>query len=187
MGIAITELENCTLATIRRDQPCSAYEVRQVFARSSTPNWSGSTGAIYPVIKRLLGRGLIRVEPQAGDRRARQNLTVTDEGEQAVRAWVTTIEPWASHATPDPIRTRVSYLGQLASNAQRIAFVKHAYAATERTLKDLRHEVDALKAGPSPEFLAGLGALRQLEARLVWLREAASLYEAAEDSNGAAS
>lgn len=176
MAIGITELEHCALAEIRHLQPCSAYAVRQVFARSATPEWSGSTGAIYPVIKRLLGRGLIEVEPQAGDPRGRRNLRVTAEGERAIREWIVGLEPWTAKATPDPIRTRVSYLGQLSPD-ERIAFLRDAEKLTEQMLEELRDWVEAAKAVHMYEYLAGRGGLHQLEARLAWLREAISVCE----------
>lgn len=176
MAIGITELEHCTLAEIRHLQPCSAYAVRQVFARSATPEWSGSTGAIYPVIKRLLERRLIEVEPQAGDPRGRRNLRVTAEGERAIHEWILGLEPWAARVTPDPIRTRVSYLGQLSSD-ERIAFLREAEALTEKMLDELRGWVEAAKAVHMYEYLAGRGGLHQLEARLAWLREVCAFFE----------
>jgi len=184
MAIGITELEHCTLATIRLHQPCSAYAVRQVFARSSTPEWSGSTGAIYPVIKRLLRRGLIEVEPQPDDPRGRRDLRVTPPGEQAVRVWIIDLEPWAAKATPDPIRTRVSFLDQLASDDERIVFLKEAEELTETMLEELRRTVEAVRAVHAAEYLAGRGAIHQLEARLKWLREVIACYGGAAVVNG---
>jgi DNA-binding PadR family transcriptional regulator len=171
VAIDITEFESCTLAAIQQHQPCSAYAVRQVFARSTTPEWSGTTGSIYPAIARLLKRGLITVESQAGDRRGRKNLTVTQQGAQAVRAWLTNLQPWTAKATPDPIRTRVSFLDRLASDAERIVFLKEAEALTKEALKELNVTVEALKDTQTTEYLAGLGAIAQVGARLTWLRE----------------
>ncbi len=176
MAIEITELEHCTLAEIGRLQPCSAYAVRQVFARSHTPEWSGSTGSIYPVIERLLRRGMIEVEPQPRDPRGRRNLNITPKGEEAVRAWITRLEPWTAKLTPDPIRTRVSHLARLASDGERIAFAEAAARLTEDLLKELAPTVEALKAVDTSEYLAGRGAIHQLEARLMWLRELISFY-----------
>jgi DNA-binding PadR family transcriptional regulator len=181
MAIDITEFESCTLAAIQQHQPCSAYEIRQVFARSTTPDWSGTTGSIYPAIARLTKRGLIDVESQAGDRRGRRNLRVTRQGAQAVRAWLTDLPPWVAKATPDPIRTRVSFLEQLASDAERIAFLRQAQALTREALEDLTFTVEALRHTQAQEYLAGLGAMSQVGARLAWLREVLLSYESAPD------
>ena len=180
----LTEFETCTLATIREHQPCSAYEVRQVFARSSTPEWSGSTGSIYPVVERLLRRGLVRVEAQPGDGRGRRNLTVTADGETAVLAWIGDLEPWAAKATPDPIRTRVSFLDQLGSDSDRAAFFARAETLTEAMAQELRMAAATQPSSSRCESIAATGALYQLEGRLRWLREARKVFAAASAGTG---
>ena len=154
--------------------------------RSSTPEWSGSTGSIYPVIERLLRRGLIDVEPQAGDPRGRRNLKLTPEGDAAVRAWITGLQPWTAKATPDPIRTRVSYLNQLASDGERVAFLKEAVRLTEDMLEEVVRTAEALRAVDTPEYLAGRAAIHQLEARRTWLRELIAFYVCEALPNGGA-
>jgi DNA-binding PadR family transcriptional regulator len=176
VAIDITEFESCTLAAIKQRQPCSAYEIRQLFARSTTPDWSGTTGSIYPAIARLLKRGLISVEAQAGDRRGRRNLMVTHQGVQAVRAWLSDLRPWIAKATPDPIRTRVSFLDQLASDAERIGFLSRAQALTQQALAELTAVVERLRQTDPQEYLAGRGAICQLDARLAWLGELKVFY-----------
>lgn len=176
MTIGMTELEHCTLAAISEHQPCSAYDVRQVFARSPTPDWSGSTGAIYPVIKRLAGRELIEIEAEAKGPRGRRNLSITPQGAAALRAWIIGIEPWMAKASPDPIRTRVSFLDQLKSHDERIEFLKAARKLTEGMIQELVPEVESYRSLSTPEYLAGRGAIAQLEARRVWLCELADFY-----------
>jgi DNA-binding PadR family transcriptional regulator len=177
--VGLTEFESCALATIREHQPCSAYEVRQVFARSTTPAWSGSTGSIYPAIERLLRRGLVQSETQEGDQRGRKNLKVTPEGEAAVLSWVMDLEPWVAKATPDPIRTRVSFLDALGTDLQRAAFFARAEALTTDMLLELKLHLEAEGPWSRCERAAGLGALYQLEARLNWLGDARQIFEAA--------
>lgn len=173
---APTEFESCALAAIMQHQPCSAYEVRQIFARSTTPEWSGSTGSIYPAIERLIRQGLVSVELRRNDRRGRRDLRVTVNGEKAVRAWIVACEPWTSSATPDPIRTRVSFFDQLTSDAERVAVAANAESQTEARLEELRAVVEPLKVQHASEYLAGLGAIRQLEARRDWLKEVQWFY-----------
>lgn len=168
----LTELESCTLSVIRRSQPCSTYEVRQVFACSTTPEWSGSTGSVYPVIRRLLKLNLIRAKSAAGNRRGRSNLTVTREGERAINRWIASLEPWAAEATPDPIRTRIGFLGHLPSNAARATFVSRAEKLTQEAIQRLRVLAKADLEADRAEYVVTLGALYQLEARLKWLKRA---------------
>lgn len=172
MAGTLTELENCALSVILRCQPCSTYEVRQVFAHSTTPEWSSSTGSIYPVIRRLLRLNLIRAKSAAGDRRGRSNLTVTREGERAINRWIASLEPWIAEATPDPIRTRIGFLGHLPTNAARATFVSRAEKLTEEAIQRLRVLAKADLAADKAEYIVTLGALYQLEARLTWLKKA---------------
>src|SRR5262245_13459166 len=46
----LTELEGTALGVIWAGQPCTPYRVRRVFLDSPSPSWSGSAGAIYPLI-----------------------------------------------------------------------------------------------------------------------------------------
>jgi hypothetical protein len=76
---------------------------------------------------------------------------------------------WLAAYTVDPIRTRVFFL-DLIPLARRRAFVRHAAAETLAAVKRQRLKVDEAR-GSAAEYLGRLGALRQLEARLSWLRE----------------
>ena len=101
---------------------------------------------------------------------------MTDQGAQAVRAWLTDLAPSIAKATPDPIRTRVSFLEQLASDAERIAFLRRAEALTKEALEELTVTVEALRHTQTQEYLAGLGAMSEVGARLSWLRDVLLFY-----------
>ncbi len=56
----MTELESTVLGVVWLRGPCTAYVIRQEFLASSSSYWTASTGAIYPVLRRLEGAGMIR-------------------------------------------------------------------------------------------------------------------------------
>jgi DNA-binding PadR family transcriptional regulator len=182
VATGLTEFESCVLATVRQHAPCSAYEVRQIFAQSSTPSWSGSSGSVYPAVERLRRQGFVDGAAEAGDRRGRKNLTVTPAGEHAIKSWIATLEPWTAKATPDPIRTRTSFLEQLTSDSERVDFLVRAEMLTKKMLGDLKLELGADPEGSRAEYAAGLGAIYQLEARLKWLRKVRRLVQAVSPS-----
>lgn len=170
----MTELEGAVLGAISLHAPCTPYRVRRVFLDSPSPYWSGSAGAIYPLILRLLGRGLVRSrrEVSAGGRAARL-FALTPRGRRAFRAWLQ--PPWSEVVTgipADPLRTRVSFLGML-SPAERSRFWREAIAAVQPALR--RHERDR-RAGWHPgepwEAVVAEGALAALRARHAWLTAA---------------
>jgi DNA-binding PadR family transcriptional regulator len=53
-------LEGCVLGILWERGPCTAYAARKVLRESPSPYWSGSAGAVYPLLARLEGRRLVR-------------------------------------------------------------------------------------------------------------------------------
>jgi DNA-binding PadR family transcriptional regulator len=178
MANGLTELESCTLGVIGQRQPCSTYQVRQVFLRSTTPAWSGSAGAIYPVMERLIALGLVRVEGLKGDRRGRRNLSLTAAGRRAFSAWATTLEPGMGHATPDPIRTRATFFDLVDSPKEQSRFFARAEALTRDAIRTQQALVESdRRAGRLGDYVSSLGGLHQLEGRLKWLRKVRALLK----------
>jgi DNA-binding PadR family transcriptional regulator len=169
----LTELEGAVLGTIRQKGPCTTYAVRREFRTSTTPYWSGSAGAIYPAVARLARRRLVRPTRHAADGRGGVRYVVTAAGERALRRWLgPPFSPLVVGPPPDPIRTRVNFLGLLPA-ADRAAFLAAAAEAIAAGLAALAAAPD--KAGLDEcERLALRGSLRTMEARLAWVREGLS-------------
>ena len=69
----LSELEYVVLGVVRQEAPCTPYVIRQVFAHSPSSYWSGSAGAIYPLVRRLERRGLLEsTERRRGSRTSRE-------------------------------------------------------------------------------------------------------------------
>lgn len=169
MATILTELENCTLAVVLQLQPCSTYQVRHAFSRTPTAAWSDSAGSIYPVIERLLRLGLIRARTRVGDARKRRDLFVTRKGGVIVRAWVMDIGGAQAAPTPDPIRTRSHFIEMLGPR-ERAAFIAHAEELTLRAIGETKAFLKRERANSEFDYLASIGGLYGLEARLKWLR-----------------
>lgn len=165
----LTELENCTLAVVRQLQPCSTYQVRHAFSRTPTAAWSDSAGSIYPVIERLLKLGLVRARMRAGDARKRRDLFVTAKGEATVRAWVMEIGGAQAAPTPEPLRTRAHFI-EMLDRRERLAFIASAEALTLRAIGETKAFLERERANSEFDYLASVGGLYGLEARLKWLR-----------------
>jgi len=170
----MTELDCTILAIISQQGPLSPYDVRKVFAQSLTPAWSSSPGAVYPSVQRLAALGFVsQTDPHGA--RSRQHLTITRRGQKALAAWLTKLEPEIAAPTPDPIRTRLYFLG-LLDHVQRqeliadaIRHTSAAIATAEQRLKERAQEgVDDL------QLCAGEGVLYELKARRRWLQRVAA-------------
>ena len=167
MAINLTELESAVLGAIRQMQPCSAYQVRRAFARAATREWSDSAGSIYPVIARLERLKLVRARAKADDTRGRRDLRLTKSGEAALKGWILGLA--SASSTPDPVRTRLHFLELLGGKRERMAFLVRAETLTRRAIDETRAFLKEERANAEIDYLASLGGLYQLQARLKWL------------------
>src|SRR3954451_8504709 len=83
----LTELEGCVLGLVWANGPCTPYTLRKEFLNSPSPDWSGSAGAIYPLIERLEKRKLIRSAQHADGLRLSKRYELTASGLSKLRLW----------------------------------------------------------------------------------------------------
>ncbi len=159
---SVTELEGAILGEIARLGACTAYRLRQSFVNSRSTEWSGSTGAVYPALRRLAARGLIGGEPVPGARGG-QTLSITADGRAAFEVWLADVEK-AANPGLDPFRTRVGFARALAADWPDLA---------DRLGAAVRSRLTAMDALPAADDAAEQ-AWREMEraahqARLAWL------------------
>lgn len=173
MRSELTELERCTLGVIWRDGPMTAYEVAALYARSLSPYWSGSAGAVYPLVKRLRQRGLIRGLRRAWNGKKKTVLEVTDAGRESLREWLTPPLP-SDAAAPShyPLRTRLYFVEVLSDREKRAFFIDAERAVREQLAAAKRQRRRDAEAANTSEAIGHLGVIYELEARLRWLRAA---------------
>lgn len=171
----LTELEGVVLGTIQAKGPCTPYAVRREFQISTTPYWSGSAGAIYPLIARLTRRKLIRAVRPTDDGRGGTLYTLTAAGERAFLRWLgPPLSPLTVGSPPDPVRTRVGFFGLLPPETRR-AFLAESADKIRRVLANLETVQDTI---PDPyDRLALRGCVLAMEARLTWLAEVAAAID----------
>jgi len=162
-----SELEGCVLGHLWKHGPCTAYSVRRSLLDSPSSHWSGSAGAVYPLLARFEERGLVRSKKAMQGDRAGWLYSITPAGRGRLLAWLgPPIAPDVVSITPDPLRTRVYFLSALAPR-RRAAFFTAARAALEEHMA-------VLAAEDSPdEFdrLALRGAIALVRARIAWLED----------------
>lgn len=165
-----SELEGAVLGIVAREGPCTAYAVRKRFQASPSPQWSGSAGAIYPLVERLVERGWLRSRAQTSDRRKGRLYSLTPAGRSRLTAWLAPpLGPEVTGVPPDPLRTRLSFLAVLPAAARR-AFVEEALAGNRAALQAARADLREARKGPDPwRRLVARGALAALRARKGWL------------------
>jgi DNA-binding PadR family transcriptional regulator len=130
------------------------------------PSWSGSAGAVYPLIKRLLEKKLIVASAESTGKRARTDYRMTELGLNAFRHWL--LDPArAAGIGFDPLRTRAIHLDQVSAS-ERAAFLAAVSA----------HLQSAAKADVWPDD-ARLKAIHATvtEARIAWLKALTSVLK----------
>lgn len=166
-----SELEGAALGIVYALGPLSPYAVLAEFARSPSSYWSASAGSVYPVIQRLVRRGLVSVKRRSRGSRSAGTCTITARGKRALVRWIG--PPWTfpvEATTFDPIRTRVSFLAALRP-AMRVRFLREAEARLREELRRVRAIVEAeRRRGDLWESLATLGNLEELRGRIRWVR-----------------
>lgn len=109
------------LAIIKREGPCTPYVVKEAFRNSPSEFWSGSAGAVYPMMKRLEARKLISSRADKADGRARRVFTLTANGRDALKKWLLDADRAASLGF-DPLRSRLFFI-EMMSAAERKKFL----------------------------------------------------------------
>jgi DNA-binding PadR family transcriptional regulator len=173
----LSEIEACVLALVSVDGPATPYAIRKVFVDSPNPQWSGSAGTIYPLIERLLRRRLIRSKLcLTGNRRGHQ-ISLTTAGSRVLKLWLSLpIPEWVAGVPPDPLRTRVRFLGAI-STKQRGAFLENAHQRTQAHLRVVEADCKRHRARGGFRYLVARGALLSMQSRCVFLREVADALD----------
>jgi DNA-binding PadR family transcriptional regulator len=169
--VGASELECTVLALVWREPKMSAYAIRQHFLRSPSSQWSGSAGAIYPLVKRLERRGWLRSNAMTKGERAGSVYSLTPAGRQVMHEWLAPpLAPELASAVPDPLRTRMYFLGAL-SPAERRRFLNEAQAHLEGEVRIARAALRKTSRQDDRFAYAAIrGVILTMRARLLWIR-----------------
>ncbi len=173
----ITELEGTVLGVIGVKGPCTPYSVRKEFQQSSTPFWSGSAGAIYPLIERLYSHKLIEIASSTDDGRSGKLYVLTAEGEEALKGWLyPSVILQVIGTPPDPLRSRIEFLGLLAPE-ERKGFMTQVRLGLEEQLKNAVKASEECDRSNNLNYLSIRGGVLAARARLDWIEEVLEILE----------
>ena len=170
---SLSELECFILGLVWKYGPCTAYALRQQLQSSPSTQWSGSAGAIYPLVRRLEKAGLLKSRSAGRGKRASHEYAITARGEAALRHWIGPPLPTeALTVAHDPLRSRVRFLS-LLSAPERRAWIDAALQTLHEVARRVRSWEEANANDPDP-FVSLLtrSGLLDVRARRNWLRQA---------------
>ena len=167
----VSELEGVVLGLLAAG-PSTAYGLRQFFLRSPSPYWSGSAGAIYPLVLRLKQRGLVISNAVATGRRRAAAFRLTAAGRAALRSWLRTNADAAIVGVPfDPLRSRMRFLQVIGISEQRTLVVATLARAREHLAEIDRDAATKRESGDRAAYHVARGAQLMMRARVTWLEE----------------
>ena len=166
----LSDLEFCVLGIVWKKGPCTAYTVRKEFVTSPSSHWSGSAGSIYPLMRRLDEKGLLRSSAGRKGRRPHLAYRITRTGLATLRRWLSPPLPGGSAAiTFSPLRTRMHFLKALTPR-KRIAFLEDALAGLGREIGVVEEICDRyLEEGDLFSHLASIHGLLALRSQVEWI------------------
>lgn len=169
---SLSELEGGVLGIVHESPGATAHGVREMFRQSRSSHWSGSAGAIYPLMKKLHARGLLAMSESQRGSAVRRAYKITPAGTKELRRWLgPPLSPWVAAVTFDPLRTRMPFLGAL-SPAKQEAFLLNAAELLEDELRQIRSvRGRARESEPFWEQMAAEGCQAIAQARLRWIRK----------------
>ena len=175
----LTNRENVVMSLVWSHQPVTAYRIRRFFAESIVTHFTNSTGTIYPIIRRLVERGLLISTPVEDSRRGAETLTCSTEGEAAVAAWIRQIDG-SDMVLEDPVRTKMAAMDVLPPD-ERLAWLRELQSAMGVELVALQGFAERNREMPY-QMLLHDNARSTLVSRIEWVSRALALLERGEPS-----
>ncbi|MFG0304613.1 MAG: PadR family transcriptional regulator [Phycisphaerales bacterium JB040] len=165
-----SRLENFVLAYVQKHQPITPYAVRMMIEKNLSTTFSSSAGSIYPLMRRLEKRGLMKSVASARGKRKHVEYSVTPAGKKAVRDWVRPPYDQGDLWPTDGLRERFHYLN-LLSRAEQKAWIEHARTELEAGLERLKTLPEPPEGFETQIALVRSNVRRINKARLAWLKE----------------
>ena len=165
----LTDNEGALLSLVLRQQPITGYQIAKFFDSSPVHTFNTSKGKLYPLLHRLVDRGLLASEEVEGDHRGTHRFLCTDIGRQVLKAWVLSIRP-EHELLHDPLRKKLQAF-ELLSKRERAEWLKLARGRLQRKLQAVERWSPEVE-GPFGELVKE-SARSALEARIAWLDHAA--------------
>lgn len=165
----LSHLAYIALGVVAESQPCSGYAVMKQFQGSSSTYFSGSAGAIYPLLRRLESAGLIREERHRAGTRVRRTYSITEGGADALATWLCAPLPPEDIAfMVDLLRARTLFFEKLPKS-KRKAFVKDARSHLERRIQSFEQKIADSETFSQIDRVSFQSVVLIDKARLQWL------------------
>jgi DNA-binding PadR family transcriptional regulator len=138
-GRPLTDFEQVLLGVID-SEPRSGYGLKKMFNSSPSSVYQPSPGALYPALRRLEARGLLRAEKISTGRRAQRMYHVTDAGHAAHVEWLR--QPVVPVTVGADLGLHLMRFALMANHLPResvLAFLTSLESALDTFVADMEH------------------------------------------------
>jgi DNA-binding PadR family transcriptional regulator len=150
-GRPLTDFEQVLLGVIA-SEPRSGYGLKKMFSSSPASAYQPSAGALYPALRRLERRGLLRAEQKVSSgRRALRLYRVTEAGRAAHLRWLG--RPVVAATVATDLRLHLMRFALMEDQLPR--------AAVLAFLKDLADALDGFLSGLEQYLASGAQSSRR--------------------------
>jgi DNA-binding PadR family transcriptional regulator len=182
---SLTDFEQILLGLLARG-PSSGYELKKLFATTPAVVYQPSSGALYPALRRLERRGLLRAEqvPSAGRRRQRR-YRLTPAGQAAHVSWLRQpVEPSTVGADLGTHLMRFVMAEGVLSDAEVLSFLEGLASALEVFIASITGYLATTPLPGRHPRLALRHGIEVHQASLDWARSAIQTLQATEQASG---
>jgi PadR family transcriptional regulator, regulatory protein AphA len=146
----------------------TGYEIKSFVDKTTRHFWAASYGQIYPELRRLEEKGLIRgrFEPTGG--RARTVFELTDAGRDALHAWLGSDTELVNELRDEGMLKL--FFSDCASPQERIDNIRTKRLQCERKLAQLRELEPHASSGPQGPYLTLQLGISMQECVIDWCR-----------------
>jgi DNA-binding PadR family transcriptional regulator len=128
----------------------TGYDIKVFVDKTTRYFWAASYGQIYPELKHLEEQGLVRGRPEPSGGRARTVYELTEAGEAALKAWLSSDDEQV-YELRDEGMLKLFFSDSLPE--QRIEIVRAIRRREERGLAHLRSIEPHASKGPTGSYL----------------------------------
>lgn len=132
----LSHLAYVVLGVVSVEQPCTSYRVMMAFKSSTSTYFSGSAGALYPLLLRLEKSGFVTSKKNYRTKRISRDYLITPKGRKELKRWIE--EPQVDRDgafTIDLLRARVQFLELVEEYSQRKSLETSIQVLTELIYK----------------------------------------------------
>ncbi|MFX1377110.1 MAG: PadR family transcriptional regulator [Promethearchaeota archaeon] len=146
----ITGLEILVLKIINKNAGITGYDIIQKIASKPRGLWRGTAGSIYPILKNLAEKGLVRIEELDDTKRIKKGYHITKEGIEVLKNTLSKNIYPSMHSFMDSILTLIGDLPRVKRNVETMfcSFPYHRHIEIDETdlsLKNQQHIKSVIK------------------------------------------